>query len=355
MPAEFQPVPSVSRLTESLAFTGSGAGYFGIWIVNLTFTILTLGIYSPWAKVRRLQYFHRHTRLGGSGFDYHGQPGAILKGRVLALVLLGSLEAAYSIDRIAGIALLTVVVAALPWLVMRSLAFQLRNSSWRGIRFSFAPRTADAYRALLLWPALAILTLGALLPRAYRELKAFQHGNSRFGRDAFAFHVPTRAVYQVFGQALVMFLLAPLGIGLAGVALLGGLDSGMDPRLDVAWAWLFAGGFIALYAGFVAVKPFLDARLQNLVWNGTTLGEHGFESRLHFGTLLWITLSNLALTVVSFGLFRPFAVVRLARYRVECMVLQVAGSLDGFIAAQGAEIEAFGEEVGEFMDIDIAL
>lgn len=355
MPAQFQPVPSTTRSAESLTFTGSGAEYFRIWIVNLAFTILTLGIYSPWAKVRRLQYFHRHTRLGGSGFDFHGKPGAILRGRILALLLLASLEAAYNLDRIAGVALTIPLVATLPWLVMRSIAFRLRNTSWRGIRFRFAPGNADAYRALLWWPLLAIMTLGALAPRAYREFKAFQHGNSHFGRDAFAFHVTTRAVYGVFGQALAMFLLAPLAIGLAGVALLGGLDSGMDPRLDLAWAWLFVGGFVALYSGFVAVKPFLDARLQNAVWNGTTLGGHGFTSTLRFRTLLWITLSNLALTVASLGLFRPFAVVRLARYRVECMAMHVAGSLDDFSAGQGSEIDAFGEEVGELMDLDIAL
>ena len=66
-------------------FTGSGAGYFGIWIVNLLLTIVTLGIYSAWAKVRRLQYFYRHTELAGSSFDFHGSPARILIGRVIAL------------------------------------------------------------------------------------------------------------------------------------------------------------------------------------------------------------------------------------------------------------------------------
>src|SRR5688572_25368406 len=50
-------------------FTGTGREYFQIWIVNLLLTIVTLGIYSAWAKVRRLQYFYRHTRLAGAGFD----------------------------------------------------------------------------------------------------------------------------------------------------------------------------------------------------------------------------------------------------------------------------------------------
>src|ERR1700684_1505521 len=73
---------------EPLHFTGSGGEYFGIWIVNLLLTIVTLGIYSAWAKVRRLQYFYRHTELAGSSFDFHGSAARILIGRVIALVML---------------------------------------------------------------------------------------------------------------------------------------------------------------------------------------------------------------------------------------------------------------------------
>ena len=74
---------------EPLTFTGTGAEYFRIWIVNLALTLITLGVFSAWAKVRRLQYFYRHTRLAGAGFDYHGNPIAILKGRIVGLVLFG--------------------------------------------------------------------------------------------------------------------------------------------------------------------------------------------------------------------------------------------------------------------------
>lgn len=38
-------------------FTGTGSEYFRIWIVNWLLTLLTLGIYSAWAKVRRIQFF----------------------------------------------------------------------------------------------------------------------------------------------------------------------------------------------------------------------------------------------------------------------------------------------------------
>jgi uncharacterized membrane protein YjgN (DUF898 family) len=50
-------------------------------------SVLTLGIYSAWAKVRRLRYFYDNTSVAGS-FDYHGNPISILKGRIIAVVLL---------------------------------------------------------------------------------------------------------------------------------------------------------------------------------------------------------------------------------------------------------------------------
>ena len=48
-------------MTESehpVAFTASGSEYFRIWIVNLLLIIVTLGLYLPFAKARRLRYFY---------------------------------------------------------------------------------------------------------------------------------------------------------------------------------------------------------------------------------------------------------------------------------------------------------
>lgn len=71
-------------------FTGKGSEYFAIWIVNLLLSIITLGIYSAWAKVRREQYFHRNTLLDEQPFEYTGDPVRILLGRIVALVAIGA-------------------------------------------------------------------------------------------------------------------------------------------------------------------------------------------------------------------------------------------------------------------------
>src|SRR5690349_16157554 len=71
------------RVNIPFEFRATGAEYFRIWIVNLLLTIVTLGIYSAWAKVRRMRYFYGNTILDGHGFEYHAKPLQILKGRLI--------------------------------------------------------------------------------------------------------------------------------------------------------------------------------------------------------------------------------------------------------------------------------
>ena len=60
-----EPGNSAAQSTDSnwqaIGFAGRAREYFGIWITNLTLSLITVGIYSAWAKVRRLTYFHNMT------------------------------------------------------------------------------------------------------------------------------------------------------------------------------------------------------------------------------------------------------------------------------------------------------
>ena len=71
-----------------LEFHGSGSEYFKIWIVNTALSILTLGVYSAWAKVRTRRYFYGNTRIEATAFEYLANPTAILKGRAIAGIAL---------------------------------------------------------------------------------------------------------------------------------------------------------------------------------------------------------------------------------------------------------------------------
>ena len=44
-----------------ISFKGNGSEYFTIVIVNWLLTVITIGLYYPWAKARKLQYLYSAT------------------------------------------------------------------------------------------------------------------------------------------------------------------------------------------------------------------------------------------------------------------------------------------------------
>jgi uncharacterized membrane protein YjgN (DUF898 family) len=126
-----------ARVNVPFEFRASGAEYFRIWIVNLLLTIVTLGIYSAWAKVRRLRYFYGNTFLDGHSFEYHGQPLAILKGRLIVFGAYAAFFVLVEFAPLAGLALIPLALFGVPWIVQRARLFQMRMTSYRHLRFNF--------------------------------------------------------------------------------------------------------------------------------------------------------------------------------------------------------------------------
>ena len=217
------PQPAATYPPEQLRFTGTGSEYFGIWIVNLLLTIVTLGIYSAWAKVRRLQYFYRHTELAGSGFDFHGSAIRILVGRIVAVLLFGLYN--YSVRLHSWYTLIVIVALAIimPWLLRNSFRFRLYNASWRGTRFHFRGSLGGAYRVFLLNGILTAITLYLLAPFMHQRLKSYQHGDTWFGKTQFSFHARVGQFYLLY--LLVLGALLAFGVLMAVFGAVGALGA----------------------------------------------------------------------------------------------------------------------------------
>lgn len=352
-PADNAATPADARYPAprplGLSFTGSGSEYFRIWIVNVLLTIVTFGIYSAWAKVRTLQYFYRNARLDGASFDYHGKPSAILKGRAIVLALAFAFQIASNVSPFLALAMLVALLAVFPLLLVRSLRFRMANSSYRGLRFGFTGRDAEAYRVFVLWPLAALFTLGLLGPLAHQRFKRYQHDHTRFGTAPFAFSAGAGDFYGVYLRAFGMVVAVVAIAGVSGFVL-GATTSGkLGTALSLGIA--VAGFYLAL----LAVSPYLMARLQNIVWNHTTLAPHAFRSEVKAGRMVFIFVTNLIAIALTLGLFLPFARVRSARYRLECVTMLAAGPLDSFVAGEVSQVGALGEAAVDWYDIDIAL
>src|SRR5262245_40586407 len=71
-----------------ISFKGDGGTYFGILIVNMLLTILTFGLYYPWAKAKRLQYLYSSTEMEGSRFEWSGNGNEMFKGFIIVVAAI---------------------------------------------------------------------------------------------------------------------------------------------------------------------------------------------------------------------------------------------------------------------------
>jgi uncharacterized membrane protein YjgN (DUF898 family) len=334
----------------TMRFEGSAGEYFKIWIVNIALTIVTLGIFSAWAKVRSKRYFYGNTYIGTNAFDFHAAPIRILIGRAIAFgfLLAYSLTAAVA-PRLIGFWYL-LFLAALPWLIKSSLRFAARNTSYRNVRFDFHGNYWGACKAFILWQMLAAITLFSTLPLAHRARDYYNINNHCFGGAAFKAIIPAGKLYKIYLGALAML------IGVVIVATLPlGLMAGAKAQ-GVLWSLTVGLSSLIAIVAVLGVPTFIAAKTFNLALNNTGLGDgYTFESNLSPGRLTWIVLSNALVTIATLGLLYPWARVRRARYMAECITIIGPADADAFQSMPMPAGNAIGEEVASFFDIDFGL
>ncbi len=403
-------------------FSGKGGEYFGIWIVNILLSIITIGIYSAWAKVRRLHYFYRNTQVAGSSFDFHARPIDILKGRLVAFGAYVAFIGLSKLSVTASLVLALFLFAVIPYFAYKSLRFRYRNSSWRQIRFNFRGKVPGAYGAFFGWPLAALFSVYTLVPIAHHQSTAYTLGNGALGATPATFSAKIWDFYKVYfktaGLFLILMLLVaapiwfaaskmsipwksllqntaiespqpysalakqPTGTVVESDVIKGATDpkEAVDskktnetktadddeddkqedaavkddvPAYFKAMLPLFLIGFY-LFA-FLAIGPYFSARIGNVIWNGTRLGPMRFESTLSARRLSFITITNWLGIIFTLGFFKPFAAVRMAKYRAESLCLIAAGPIAVHAQVAGGKLNARGEEIAEMFDVDIGL
>ncbi len=385
-----------ARHTLPVTFSGSGSEYFRIWIVNLLLVLVTLGLYFPWAKVRRLRYFYGNTQVGEHAFDFHGDPKRMLRGFLLvgAMGLLYGVASKFS--PVSGLVALLIVAGLWPALFRASQQFRMANTSWRGLRFRFNGDLRGAYRAMLplfvpgllivasavvfgppdgavpgsaenLQGSLAVLvlTLGTMLmlPLLLWKLKKYQHDHYALGPVQTELRTGAGSFYRVALKtsgvsllaALIGGALAALFAGGSVMALLSG--SGRGKGAAAATIVLITLAVIVIYASILfVVQPYAVSRLQNLVWGNTGSKQVRFQSDLRFWPLFFLMLKNTLLMMLTLGLYWPFAKVALARMRLQAVSVLTRIAPDELVGALRERADdAAGDAAGDIFGIDIGL
>jgi uncharacterized membrane protein YjgN (DUF898 family) len=368
-----EPSPAVAAAlgghVYGFTFTGNAKEYFRIWIVNLFLSIITIGLYSPWAKVRKTRYIYANTWVADANLEYHGNPVAILKGRLIAVAALIAYNLGGHYLPKLGTAILIGLMVAAPWLVVRSMQFNAVNTSYRNLRFHFHGKYWEGLKIIApfvlspilvfvlppidpnsdpmsktLWMSALLPVLPFLLfyPYVIGKLKRFQVANLAYGTQGFHIDLGIATFYGIYVIAGLLFVPGMFFVGISAVAV----------------AFWKGAIFVPMFAYLLVIAivfAYTRSRVTNKTISASRLGEARFVSEISFIKLGWMYFLNVFAIVLTCGLLVPWAVMRVARYRAECMRIESDGDLESFLADVSRPVGATGDQLGEFFDVDLSL
>jgi uncharacterized membrane protein YjgN (DUF898 family) len=293
-------------------FHGSGGSLFGIQIVNLFLTLVTLGIYSFWGRVKVRKYIMSQSDFEGDRFAYHGTGKELLIGWLKAVVIIGVPIVALMLLS-AGALVYVVFAVFMPVAVVNARRYRLSRTSWRGIRFSFRGEVMDFFKISIMGWLLTAVTLGIAYPIWQNWRQEFLVSHAYFGNRRFD--------YDGNGKDLLWSYVLNILLSL--------------PTFGICWVWYWA-------------------RVQRYYSEHTRIGGGNFRSTVTGGGLFGLMFGNLILLIITLGLAWSWVLVRNARFFLGHLYLD--GPLETTEIMQEAQAaNATGDALSGFFDLDFDL
>ena len=357
-------------------FTGSGSEFFRIWAVNLLLTLVTLTLYWPFARARRLRYFHQHTEVLGDPLGFHGDPWKMFRGHLILLLVGGTYAA--TLHLWPAYEWLGLVLMALVWpaLWRASLGFRMRNTSWRGVRFGFEGSLSQAYKAFVplfipgialnllpLWVqnepdavqlmgqwSLGIAGVFALLfPWLLAKVYRFQHNGYCFAQERSRLQLETPMLYWLLLSFVLLFIVLVAALTGLGAFLIKVLA--WNPQIVIPVL-----GLLGYFFSFIVIYSLAVVKTQNWLWSHTASAHVRLNSDLSFWRFMGWSALNWLLIVVTLGLYWPFAAVRMARMRLEAITVDIEGDIGGWVSqVKPGSSGLLADATGDYFGMDMGL
>lgn len=395
---------------KAFSFEGKGFEYFKIWIVNILLTIVTLGLYYPWAKVRNRRYFYANSNLEGRNFEYHATGKQLFIGYLISIVLLIIYVGIQNVSPAGSLIILGLFFIAFPWIIWRSLKFNMRVTSFSNVLFSFEGNLGAAYFNYMLLPFLFFLSLyvvpialaiavpkyadvsggsigfigglliflaviGGLILALYmyslmtKKMTSYVINFTRYGQGKFStdlavgpfVKITLKTVGLMIGGSIIYMIIVGLIAAATGatgmlMGLVGNLEdpSALEETFQSPIIFVLIGlvylGLILI--GFLAFA-YSTSRKRAYIYDNTKLDNKiTFTSTLGARKLAWVSITNLLMIAFTLGLATPWAAVRMARLYLDNTHADISVGLDEYVTQKQEEQSSLGEQIGDAFDVD---
>ena len=394
--AKVQPSRSIEPYP--IEFSGSGGEFFRVWIVNVLLTVVTLGLYTPFARRRTAQYFYGNTIVADRPLEFTAQQRRMVVGfLILALLYIIKNVLAQTGQDGAVTAMMLAGAALAPYFWASAIRFRFNATRWRGVRLQLTASWFEIYRAswpvfviALVWGA-AVSVIGWTLPedepitqagesipallaavacalivsflcmaRLEFNYKSLMVERGRIGGQPGRWKPVFGDFLRIWVATLGIFLLTLLVIGLAIAAAVGGSFMLLNKPQDAgpeAVLFIIATMVVSVLLLFLATAParaYREARMFQLVWNNIGVSHMArFKCKLRVGRYVGLRLTNILLTLLTLGFYRPFARVSEYRMKAESVTLHVKGGPDQLANQLAREEHGLGDAIADAAGLDL--
>ncbi|MDP2635092.1 MULTISPECIES: YjgN family protein [unclassified Pseudoalteromonas] len=358
-PVNTTHAPSPQIISQDrVKFSGKAGEFFGIWTVNILLSILTLGIYSAWAKVRTYRYFYSNTSIDGHSFDYLATPIQILKGRILAVAVFVIYSLVIQFFPTFGILLAICLLFAMPWIINQGLRFNMRMTRHRNVRFAFAGNYGEAFINFIILPIASIFTLYLLLPYVLKRIDQYMHENISYGNKPITVNLQGEKYYMAalitIGVTIAGLVIFGIILGLTGTAMgIGAIDAENIHPSTIIFPVLIA----ALYVAFLTlVSAVYQSIIRNHILNNSEFEDvASFKSDLKAVQYAMLLFTNAFAIIFTLGMAYPWAKIRKARLLCSATEVTIYHGAIAIIDTAEQQQSSFAEEAANVFDIDISL
>ena len=387
--------------TYRVAFTGSGAEYFRVWVVNIVLSVVTLSLYTPWARRRTAQYFYGHTQIADSPLEFVAELRRMVFGFLVYFGFYAAYELAVYTEQDLATTLLAAAFAVLaPFVWASAMRFRYRATRWRGIRLAFVATWKEVYTAswpvfvvaavwvgvfftaealtpdeswiktwvigqdgvpALMWALLGAAALATLLCviRLDFNYTRLRLSRVRMGGQMGRWKLGYASFLRVWLGALGIFLLGlpvlvAMWVGLSAVMYQASRRLASPNGVVVVGLLMGVLTVLTLVLASLPARAWREARVFQLVWNSAGFGQMvRTRTRLRTSAYLRLRVKNVLLSFLTLGFYRPFAMASEYAAKVGSVSLYVKGQLDQLQGELVQEQGAFGDAAADAFGLDL--
>ncbi|MCZ8342049.1 MAG: DUF898 family protein [Leptospira sp.] len=306
-----------------IQYHASGAGLFVIMLKNIFLTIVTLGIYSFWAKTNVQKFIAENIEWAGERLSFHGSGKERFIGFLkAALILIGLyafnlaitylvsfLPIPYLSSIVSVVLTLAVFLALVPVIVVGGTKYITSRTGYRNLRFGFDGKILEVAKIYAKGILLTAITLGIYYPWFYVEKEAYLKSKTRYGNTNFGF--------QADGQEMF---------------------------------FMFLKGFFLIIVTLGIYYPWYFAEVRNYIWNHTSFQGKRFQSDLTGGNVFLHFLLAYILIFFTLGIGFAWAIVYIDKMLYESISLETEVDFSTITAKTDTNANATAEGLDALAD-----